>query len=173
MNSQLLFKAWLCIVFAGFVFANIGEIGASQDDSYEISITDTAYEKTDVNDVHNIVYYNISVTLENSGTIESEDITLQITDEDGNYTRNGTILPGSSKTFIFTDHPLIGLNDHTITLSFFPTDEFAQKNEYNSGEDSLTLIYNQGSGSDTTPGFESMLFIFSLSLFLVVKKLRS
>ena len=172
MNAQLLFKAWLCIVFAGLVFASIGEIGASQDDSYEISITDTTYEKTDVNDVHNIVYYNISVTLENSGTIESEDITLQITDEDGNYTRNGTILPGSSKTFIFTDHPLIGLNDHTISLSFFPTDQFAPKNEYNSGEDSLTLIYNQGSGFDTTPGFEAFFTLIILSLFVLIKKVR-
>ena len=170
MKVQLILTTGLCLLFVGLFLVNFVDTVSSQEEYYEISITDKNYEKIKTNDIHNIINYNISITLENSGTIESDDITVRIMDEDGNYTHNGTILPGVSKTFLFSNHPLFGLNDHTISVYFYPTDEFVTLNEYNHGEDTLLLEYDLNGSDGNTPGFEAVFVILIISLFVMIKK---
>ena len=169
---------WILTVFIGFLcfglfFGIFADTIAAQEDYYKISVVDKSYGLLNIDETHGIIKYDISITLNNSGTIKSHDITVRITDEDGNYTRNGTIMPGESKTFLFNNHPLIGMTDHTILISFYPTDLFIGPNENNSGEDSLILKYGNDSGGGGTPGFEAVFLLILISLYIVIKEYKN
>ncbi len=172
MKSKGILIAVTSFLCFGLLLGIFVDTIAGQDEYYKISIADKSYEITNIDDVHNIIKYDISVTLRNNGTIESDDITVRIMDEDGNYTRNATIMPGVSKTFLFNNHPLFGLTDHTISIFFYPTDTFAQLTEYNHGEDTLILKYGTTNGDDNTPGFESVFLFILIALYVMVKKYK-
>jgi hypothetical protein len=173
MKAQLILTTVICFLCVWFFFGIFVDAIVAQEDYFDLSISGKNYERTNINDMHNIIYYDLGITLENSGTIESDDITVRIMDRDGNYTRNGTIMPGVSKTFLFGNHPLIGLNDHTISIYFYPTDRFVPLNEYNHGEDTLILKYDMtASSNDNTPGFESVFLFILIVLYVMVKKCK-
>jgi len=172
MKLKGILTAVMGLLCFGFLICSLVDTVASQDNYFEVSISDKNYEITKIDDIHNIIKYNISVTLRNNGTIESDDITVRIMDEDGNYTRNDTIMPGVSKTFLFNNHPLLGLTDHTISIFFYPTDKFAQLNEYNHGEDTLILKYVTTNGDGNTPGFESVFLFILVVLYVTIKKYK-
>ena len=59
-------------------------------------------------------FYTITVDIENIGTTDSHNITVEIQDEDGNYTRNYLftdpddnyiLSPGESASYFFDNHP--------------------------------------------------------------------
>jgi len=172
MEIKWMQTIFIGILFLGLFFGFFIKVSNSQDNYYQISITDKSYEIKSIDEKYEIIYFDISITLKNSGNIISEDMTLRIRDVDGNYTLNGTIMPGESKTFTFEKHPIIGLKDHTISIYFNPTDEFAPLNDFNQGKDELTLKYSSNGNGSSTPGFELIFIIISIMLCFTTAKYK-
>ena len=174
MKSKLILTAVIGFLCFGLFFGIFVDTIVAQEDYYRISIVDKSYEILNIDETHGIIKYDISITLNNSGTIKFDDITVEITDEDNvSLTRSGTIMPGESKTFIFNNHPLIGITDHTILISFYPTDLFSELNDNNNGKDSLVLKYGNDIGDGGTPGFEAVFLLTLLSLYVIIKKYKN
>lgn len=83
----------------------------------------------------------------------------------GGYIRNGTLMPNESKTFIFDDHPLLGMTEHRINISFYPTNKNIVLTDYNHGEDVLILLAEDKDENSFTPGFEVILLIIAIVLY--------
>lgn len=145
---------------------------AAVEGYYELSIVDKAYTINPVKQLRDWVSFNITITLFNSGTIESDNITVTIEDEDAIIIhRNGTILPNKEKTFYFHDHLLRGMVEHQINISYFPTNKDIELNENNSGKDIFIFLKGED-GSDSTPGFELSIVFFGLLVGILLLKKR-
>lgn len=174
MKSKLIYKLLIWLLCFGLLFSIFVDVCISQEEEYKISITDKSYEINKIDENHEIIYYNILVTLNNMGAIESDNMTIRIMDEDNvNLTQQVTIMPGESKTFLFEDYPLIGLNDHEISIYYYPTiDKIYIPDRNNHGRDVLILGYTQNNGDNNTPGFGISIIILSVTLFVIINKLK-
>jgi len=144
----------------------------AEEDTYKLSIVDKTYSVNPEKQLRDWYYFNIEITLFNSGTIDSDNITMTIEDEDGVVIhRNGTIPPNQEKTFCFHDHLLKGMVEHQINISYFPTSEDIELNETNSGKDIFILLVGED-GSKSTPGFELSIVIFGLFVGILFLKKR-
>lgn len=162
----------ISILFFGVFSGILTEICNAEDRDYNISIGDATYEVIKIDDSKTtvVVYYKIGIVLHNSGNKISDDITLEMKDALGVYPRNGTILPGESREFVFDDWPLMGLGEHLIDIGFYPTDLNIPRGEYNSGSTSLVLSAD-GKGDDkSTPGFELVSLMSAIALYLFIRK---
>ena len=119
------------------------------------------------------VFFNISITLYNSGNIESDNITVKLQDEDSNYTRKDSVMPGETKTFIFVEHPLLGLDKHKLGVSYCPTDLSIPMNDDNSGYITLAVEYGDGDSDGSTPGFEIISLICIMALIVLIRKRKN
>jgi len=173
MKLKIFYKTLLWIIIFVFLLNIFTYPSISQEGDFEISITDKSYEIFKIDEINKIIHFNISITLKNIDSINTYDITVMIIDEDGNYTNNNIILPGKSQTFIFEDHPLIGLEDHEIKIYYYPTEyEIYIPGTKNHGEDVLTLKYATSSEENNTPGFEIIILIISIALFISIKRIN-
>ena len=177
MNTQLTLTTTICFLSVGLFFGIFVGTVASQGDYYNISIADKNYEIYKISEINTqtIVYYNISITLKNSGNLNSDDVTLEIVgDDDIPLYVNDTISPGSVREFKWENKEffLVGPWDHYINISYYPTDPTIERNGNNSGEDSLILKYNEASGDGDTPGFEAIFLFVIIALYVAVKKYK-
>ncbi|MEM4257931.1 MAG: hypothetical protein QXL17_02115 [Candidatus Thermoplasmatota archaeon] len=141
---------------------------SAEEQPYSLSIVDKKYTimKVTEHPKGDVVYFNISITLKNSGSRVSDNITVQIEDETGIIIkRNGTISPGEIKIYYFNEYPLIGMQQHILKISYYPTIDRIKRTSYNSGQDEFILLPAKDQSS--TPGFEGIFFISSLlTIFL-------
>ena len=172
MKSKLILTLIIGFLCFGLFFCIFVDTIVAQD--YQISIVDKSYNIHKIREIQDqtFIYYNISITLRNSGNSISDDITVRIMDEDGNYTRNGTIMPDESKTFLFDDHPLLGMTDHTIFIYFYPTDKPDSLDDYHHGEDVLILKYGGDAEDGNTPGFEAVFLFVVIVGYVVIRKYK-
>ena len=167
-------KKYLPILFGFFCFGILCTMcmtTISAQGVTTISLVDESYEvyKIEEKGGQTIVYYNISITLENSATEESDDITLEIVgDDDIPLYKNSTIPAGGQWTFTWekNEYFIAGAWDHYINISYYSTNNPNIKKT-----DRLNLAY-QPSTSEGTPGFEAFLTLILLSLFVLIKKVR-
>lgn len=174
MKSKIFLLMLISILFFGVFSGVLTEICNAEGRDYNISIEDTTYEviKIDDSKATVVVYYKISIVLHNSGNKISDDITLEMNDAFGVYLRNGTILPGGSREFVFDDWPLMGLGEHLIDISFYPTDLNIPREEYNSGSTSLVLSADSKGDDKSTPGFEIILVITAIIVITFLGRKR-
>ena len=174
MRLNVLLPVLLSILFLGIFSCFLFDIASAEDDFYEISIIEKDYDIFRIREINGrkVVYFNISVTLYNSGNIESDDITVKIEDEDGWYVRNDTLLAHESKTFIFDDHPLLGMTEHRINISFYPTNKNVALTDYNHGEDVLILLPEDKDENSFTPGFEAILLVMAVAIYVFLTRYK-
>ena len=154
-----------------FLFAPIAIY--AQENPYRIVLSDPTYNyiKTVGGGTQIFEYFNINVTLRNLGANESDQITIELIDQDNiqsGVKRYYTFSPLEKKTFLFADHPISGTGDHNITIKFYPTNE-TKNASYNSGSGTF-VIYKNDSEGGSTPGFEITLIIITFALFVFLKK---
>lgn len=116
--------------------------------------------------------YNIFITLENNGDKESEEIQINMTDQEGFTLSNITTFePGETKTIVFSWTTTKSINQK-INVNFFPTDLDADWNKYNSGSTSFVLKIDNENGvpAASTPGFEILLFFLSIMTLYIFRK---
>lgn len=125
-------------------------------------------------------FYKIIVDVENKGDLESYNITVELQDEDGNYTRNYffsdpddfyILESGESESYIFDGHPILDAKDHTIKVLVYPTSTGKTVAIY----DSMTYTFNKDGPSEgvtatSTPGFEIITLFGVITILYLVKK---
>lgn len=172
MKLKMLLLVFIATLFLGGISYSLLGTANAENGDYKISIIEKNYEIFRIREVNDQkwVYFNISITLHNSGGIVSDDITVKIEDEDGWYVRNDTLAAHESKTFIFEDHPLLGTGEHKIDISFYPTDKNVVLTEYNHGEDVLILMPEEN--NNFIPGFEAVLLGMAIVIYVLLIKYR-
>jgi len=174
VKSKVFLLVLMCILLTGFFSGNVLETCAAEDEFYKISMdVSSEFVKTTEIGGDTWVFFNISITLYNSGNIESDDITVKFQDEDSNYTREGSVMPGETKTFIFVEHPLLGLGEHKLGVNYCPTDLSIPMNDDNSGYTTLAVEYGGGDGDSSTPGFEIISLICIMALIVLIRKRKN
>ena len=167
MKLNVLMLIMLGILSIVFSTGNLIEVSNAESD-YSISISDTSYEfvKTREAGGSTWVYYNISIVLHNSGSMISDDITLEIVgDDEIPLYDNDTIAAGGYRVFTFENFFFHGLGDHQVNISFFPTEITIQRTPDNFGNASFIIPY--GGEEESTPGFEFVaLLVASFLVFL-------
>lgn len=119
--------------------------------------------------------YLIKINLQNTGTKKSEELVVNITDEEGFSLRNLTYInPGESKIISFTWSTLL-IRDQEITANFYPSDLDARWTKYNKGKTTFTIKMdneNDGITATNTPGFEFLILIFAMIFLTIIYKRR-
>jgi len=119
--------------------------------------------------------YLIEIRLQNQGDERSENLLVNITDEEG-FTLDKEIYidPGEVKTVSFTWSTLLN-RDQIISASFFPSDLNTGWNHYNSGSKTFTIKMDDTQDSLTatnTPGFELTIVAFAVILLIFIYRKR-
>lgn len=120
--------------------------------------------------------FQINVTLHNSGKLMSDELTVNLSDEEGfTLTRDKIYLDqGETKTISFTWSTTVNKNQQ-IKVQFFPSNLDTVWNEYNSGSKTFTIKFTDNGGlpATSTPGFEIVAFLSAVAfLILLLKKKR-
>jgi len=116
--------------------------------------------------------YQIYINIENNGDAQSKETILKITDED-DITLSKTIQldPGQTENVTF-NWSAVSNKDQNIEVSFSPSNLDIDKNQYNTGSTSFTLIIDEKDSSveENTPGFEFILMFISLLIVTLILK---
>jgi len=117
--------------------------------------------------------YSIDVTLYNTGNKRSEELAVNITDEEGFSLRKNYIYlnPDESKIISFNWTTMIN-RDQKIIVNYFPMDLDTIWNQYNSGSKTLTIKIEDKDGlpATNTPGFELLLIITTVMMYAFFRK---
>ncbi len=160
-----IFMLTLCL----FLFAPA--VVYAQEGTYNIILSNTTYNyiKTEEAGTQIFEFFNINITLRNLDVNESDEMTLELIDQDNmSVKRKHTFDPLEKKSFLFINHPISGTGDHEITIKFYPTDE-TKKNSYNSGLETFVINKDDSQGG-STPGFEVTLILIALAIFVFLRK---
>lgn len=174
MKSKVLLTIFISIFCLGFFSGFLVNISSAEDKYYEISIIEKNYEISSIKDIkgRTFVFFNISITLKNSGNMISDDITLEIVGEDEMpLYKNYTIPAEGYKEFTFDEFYLQGLGEHQVNLSYYPTN-IDNWNDYNHGKDVL-ILQSGGNGDDSsTPGFEAIFLIMTIVVYVFLTRYK-
>ena len=111
--------------------------------------------------------YEINVTLVNRGLEISDELTVNLTDEE-NFTlsKKTKFYPSEIKVVSFTWSTLL-IKNQQIIVSFYPSNQDIIWNQYNSGSKAFTLYMTNENDiqAASTPGFELVLVITSILIF--------
>jgi len=168
MQSKFIRAIIICIFILSIILSvfNIG-CGAS---SYKIDIDEISHKCISSFNKGGIKYsyYDILVTLSNSGIADSDNMTIELIDSSGSYIKYFNVESESSKIVIYKDHPLSSIETNNIEIKFYPTSKDVLINSNNSG----TKAYNikDSNSNESTPGFEFITFIITLSMLIYIKK---
>jgi len=172
-STFLLMSMIILILICGFIniFSNdcVAENG-----NYAIFIKDTSTNLVDTLEKGGTIYeyYDIKITMHNSGDAISDDIAVKIMDAEGfNDTINKTIRPGEDEIYLFSNYPLMGVGAHKLDVSYYAT-ELDKRNDYNSGLTTINIGTTDNKNNDSTPGFEIVVLVCGIFLFLSLKKYK-
>lgn len=139
----------------------------AEDDTYNISIKDEpTYKLTNTILRDGRVLgksYQIYVVITNSGAFKSDEIEVNLTDQEGYTLSQRTFFnPGETKTITF-NWSTINIKNQELQINFYPSDLDIARNNLNSGKKSLTIKIEEGSvPGASTPGFEIGLLIAAI-----------
>ena len=174
-RSKFISLSILLLCLSLFCVSSVSTIQA-EESIYRISLIDKTYSiwKIEEERPPTVVYLNISVTLYNAGPNISDDITVGIWDTADNLPiiirRNATIPPGQSHVFRFEEDSffVIGKGQHTINISYYPTNETFLKTSANSGISTLVVQAGSESPTTSTPGFDMLLLMGAVIIIMSI-----
>ncbi len=118
--------------------------------------------------------YKIHIPLYNSGPDNTEEITVNISDEEG-FDLFQNVIIGPDETVVVTfNWSTILIRNQLIKVNYYPADIFKDRFDYNSGKTSFTIkvVEDEITGT-STPGFESVLVISAIIVFMLLWKKRN
>ncbi len=118
------------------------------------------------------IIYEINVTLVNSGLIKSDEITVNLTDEEHFFLSKEIVLnPGQNKTISFNWSTLL-IKNQQIIIGYYPSNPDTGWNKCNSGSKVFTIyIKDEEKNKATAPGFEIILLLISILIFIFLKEI--
>jgi hypothetical protein len=118
--------------------------------------------------------YEINVTLINSGFNSSEELIVNLTDEE-HFSLSKKIFLNQNETKVvsFTWSTLL-IKNQQIIVCFYPSNLDTDWNKYNSGSKAFTLYITDEKDKKTTntPGFEIIIEIIAILIFIFLLKKR-
>jgi len=168
MKSKFLLSTLIFICLFLTIFFNNCK---AENENYNIFIKDTSTDFVKSIDIGGTTYeyYDIRITLHNSGDVISDNITVKLQDELDNYTQNKKVNPGEDETFTFTNHPLPGEDQHTLYVSYYATD-LDKRGGHNTGSTTITTDYSDNENNDSIPGFGIITLLWVILLLFITKK---
>lgn len=175
------FKIIMCSILILIFLNSISFMCVADEGDIVITNIESQYKKVEKYGKDTWEFYKFIVYVENKGTTESYNITVELQDEDGNYTRNYLfsnpddyyiLSPGESASYVFDNHPILNIEDHDVKFLVYPTSTGKAGPIY----DSKNYVFNKDGPSSgevpaaSTPGFEFLVLIFAISFFAVFKK---
>lgn len=164
------------IIFFGISFSSLLEICSAEESDVNISILDEPTYKLNNTIIKNGKIlgktYQINIILGNTGSIKSDEIEVNLTDEEGfTLTQRTYFEPGETKTIYFT-WSTIKIKNQNLKVYFYPFDTDTLWTKYNSGNKKFTIkVVDDGMTGTTTPGFEMILLIMTIiSITYFMKK---
>ena len=119
--------------------------------------------------------YEINVTLLNSGINSSEELIVNLTDEE-NFSLSKKIILNQNETKVvsFTWSTLL-IKNQQIIVSFYPSNLDTDWNQYNHGSKTFTIYIADEKDKNTTnsPGFEIIFVIIAILIFIFLLKKRN
>ena len=112
--------------------------------------------------------YEINVTLVNSGLETTDEITVNLTDEEHfSLSRKIFLNPNETEIVSFNWSTLL-IKDQQIKISYYPTNPDTNWNQYNSGSKIFTVLITdeKDTKATSTPGFEMVLVITSMLIII-------
>jgi len=155
------------MIFSAMLFYSLTINCYAEDDTYNISIKDEpTYKLTNTILRDGRVLgksYQIYVVITNSGAFKSDEIEVNLTDQEGYTLSQRTFFnPGETKTITF-NWSTINIKNQELQINFYPSDLDIARNNLNSGKKSLTIKIEEGSvPGASTPGFEIGLLIAAI-----------
>ena len=116
--------------------------------------------------------FEINVTIVNSGLGVSDELIVNLTDEEHfSLSREIILNPGETKVVSFTWSTLL-IKNQQILVSFYPSNPDIDWNQYNSGSKSFILYISNEKDINTTntPGFEIVFVIIAMLIFILLLK---
>jgi hypothetical protein len=118
--------------------------------------------------------YEIDIIFTNSGNQKSDEIEVNLTDQEGYILTQRTIFyPGETKIITF-NWSTMNMLDQKINVNYYPSDLDTPWNKYNSGKKMLTInVVDNSMPGTSTPGFEIILLItaFLFIIFSIKRKI--
>lgn len=155
------------MIFSAILFCSLSINCFAEEETYNISIKDEpTYKLTNTILRDGRVLgksYQIDVVISNSGTFKSDEIEVNLTDQEGYTLSQRTFFnPGETKTITF-NWSTINIKNQELQINFYPSNLDIARNNLNSGKRSLTIKVDEGSVPGTsTPGFEIGLLIAAI-----------
>jgi hypothetical protein len=152
------------MMFSAILFFSLTINCFAEQDIYNISIKgEPTYKLTNTIVRNGRVLgksYQIDVVFTNSGAYKSDEIEVNLTDQEGyTLTQRTFFNPGETKTITF-NWSTVNIKNQELKINFYPSNLDTAKNNFNSGGKSLTIKIDDGSmPSASTPGFEIGLLI--------------
>jgi len=118
--------------------------------------------------------YQIDIKLKNIGSKKSDELIVNLSDDEGFSLSNYTYIePGETKDISFR-WSTIQKRDHILTIRYFPADLDKTWNIYNSGIRKLIISYKPSNEikSTSTPGFETMSAFISIITIILLYRTR-
>ena len=166
------------ILFLGVIFGFFIDM-CNAEDEYVLSIEEPSYALVETLEKGGRIYatFDITIALYNSGTIKSNNITVEIKDRMDIIVKNkNTVPPKEYKSFIFKNvefPPDENSNKYTVYITYNPTDPFTIRNNKNAGEYELILsLPGDEDENSSTPGFEIVIFITVVFLYALIDKYK-
>jgi len=135
----------------------------------DFEIINTDYTVDEARSNENTQYYTIFITIKNTKTTPSNEITIEIIDEWELPTRKTeTFQPQESKTLTFEDIPFAGGNSHQVTVKYYPSNE-SQRTLENQGSTTFNISYNTTTQNDS-PFLHPIFLVLTILLATIIIK---
>jgi hypothetical protein len=135
---------------------------------FEIINTDYTVDESRSNE--NTQYYTINITIKNTKTTPSEELTVELLDEWDLPTRKtDSFQSQETKTFTFEDIPFAGGSTHQVTVIYYPTNETLRTPD-NQGSTTFNISYNSATTYDSPFLHPILLISIILLATIIIKK---
>ena len=119
--------------------------------------------------------YEINITLRNGGDSRSDELTINLADEEGfSLNKTAVLQPDETKVISFT-WSTITIKNQVLLISFYPSNLDTDPNEYNSGSKTFTIHVTDEADlpAASTPGFEIIFVITAIIILISLRKKRN
>lgn len=115
--------------------------------------------------------YQIDIILGNSGNIDSEEIEVNLSDQEGFILSQRTFIKaGETKTITF-NWSTMNIRNQELEINFYPSDTGTLHNKFNSGHKIITIkVTDKGMSGTSTPGFEIFMLLSAIIITYLWRK---
>jgi len=155
------------IILSIILLFSFVEIINAEENPFEISIVDEpTYKLTKIIERNGRIIgksYQISIILTNTGYQKTDQIEINMSDQEGFVLTQRTFInAGETKTITF-NWSTIKIINQELKINYYPSDLDTPLNKYNSGQKIFKIkIAENGMPGTSTPGFEIILLIISI-----------